>query len=177
MRSSERQLEAGPREGAVAVLDPCLVGRQRLRQAVLRERFARICVDRVGPGRRERQNQSATSGRPSQPHRCLWALSDFVARPQCAWQPRAWRVSPRRPRQRAGSRPRGGRGTSHMLLRPAPRVADGVRRHPVVLGTVDASQPDAATRTRPREGCRHTGCACLLVRRRARWRTRVRAAP
>mmetsp|Transcript_7777 Transcript_7777/g.18265 ORF Transcript_7777/g.18265 Transcript_7777/m.18265 type:complete len:262 (-) Transcript_7777:10-795(-) len=72
VRSSKGQLEAGSRKGAVAVLDPRLVGRQRLRQAVLREWLARICVDRVGP---------------------------------------------------------------------APRITDGVRRHPVVLGTVDASQP------------------------------------
>ena len=178
MRSSKGQLEAGSRKGAVAVLDPRLVGRQRLRQAVLRERLARIRVDRVGPGCRERQSQSATSAGPrSRTATSVWALSDPAARPECASQPRAWRVSPRRPGQRAVARPRGGRGTSHMLRGPAPRITDSVRRHPVVLGTVDASQPDTPRDARALRRDATTQGGCLLGRRRARRRARGRAAP
>ena len=113
VRGAERELEAGSREGAVAVLDPRLVRRQRLHQAVLRERLARIGVDGARPACREQQSQSATSAGPhKRTAASLWALSDPVARPGLVSQPRAWRASPRRPRQ-LGPRPEAARARAH----------------------------------------------------------------
>ena len=96
-------------------------------------------------------------GRPTQAHRCLavgperpsGSFRARIAAKSLENQPQEAKASSWVPAQR---RP----GHEHTLLGPTPRVADGVRRHPVVLGTVDASQPDAATHTRHREACHTT---------------------
>ena len=105
-------------------------------------------------------------GRPTQAHRCLAVgpgrpSGSFRARTAAKSlesQPQEAKASSWVPAQRR-------LGHEHTLLGPTPRVADGVRRHPVVLGTVDASQPDAATHTRHREAC-HTTQARRTGRRR-----------
>ena len=90
---------------------------------------------------------SATAARPhGRTSASCWALGGLAARrPVCTAKPGAWRV-------------RGGQaselwhqqdGTLSTAVGLAPGAADGVRRHLVVLGIVDASPPDTARHTHP----------------------------